>query len=183
MKQFKRKFIRSNKGAALTELVLVVPLLLLMIGIVFEIGRVFYIKNVLEYSSKKAARIGASIKESVDETFMGKGTISKTELENLIVNSVRVSMVIEDKEQFMIRYLNKGGNEVMGVVDLPFDRQNNPGSIEYVEVEISYPGQGQNVNSPIPLVFNPGNLFNSTISLSSRAVFQIEGRLERNDDD
>lgn len=172
-------FHRSKSGAALVELVLVVPLLLLVIGGVFELGRMYYLQSTLEYGAKEAARIGASIKESVDENFMSKGTISKSELENLIVNSVRIPRVIEEPGQFMIRYLNNGGNEVQGVMDLPFDRQNNPGAINFLEVEITYPGEGANVNTPIPVVFNPGNIFESKVALMARAVFQIEGRFER----
>ena len=170
---------RSNKGSALVELALVIPLILLVLGGIFEIGRMYYIQSTLEYGSKEAARIGASIRESVDGNFMSKGTISRNELENLIVNSVRIKNVIEEPGQFTIKYLNRAGNEVQGVQDLPFDRQNDPGAINFVEVEITYPGQGATVNTPIPVVFNPGNIFQNSLQLMARAVFQIEGRFER----
>ena len=87
---------RSNKASALVELVLVIPLILLVLGGIFEIGRMYYIQNTLEYSAKEAARIGASIRESVDENYVSKGTLSRGEIENLIVNSVRVNNVIEE---------------------------------------------------------------------------------------
>ena len=169
---------RSQKGSVFVELVLVVPLLILLVGGIFEISRMYHIQNTLEYGAKEAARVGASVRESVDSDFMSKGTIARDELENLILNSVRVMGVIEEPGQFMIRYLNMGGNEVMGVQDLPFDRQNDPGAIEFVEVEVTYPGTGAGVNTPIPAVFNPGNIFQSSITLMSRAVFKIEGRFE-----
>ena len=41
--------------------------------------------------------------------------------------------VIEEPGQFMIRYLNPAGNEIQGIQnDLPFDRQNNPGAIDFL---------------------------------------------------
>lgn len=174
-----RKKYRNSRGSALVELVLTIPLLLLVIGGIFELGRMYYIQSTLEYGAKEAARIGASIKESVDENYNSKGTISKAAIENLIVNGVRVNGVIEEPGQFTIRYLNRGGNEVMGVQDLPFDRQNDPGAINYVEVEITYPGQGPGVNTPIPVVFNPGHIFANQVALMAKAIFQIEGRFER----
>lgn len=169
---------RSQQGSVFVELILVVPLLILLVGGIFEISRMYHIQNTLEYGAKTAARVGASVRESVDGNFMSMGTVSRTEIENLILNSVRVRGVIEEPGQFMIRYLNMGGNEVMGVQNLPFDRQNVPGSIEFVEVEITYPGTGAGVNTPIPAVFNPGNIFQSTITLMSRAIFKVEGRFE-----
>lgn len=169
---------RSAKGSALVELVLVIPLLLLAIGGIFEIGRMYYIQSTLEYGAKEAARIGSSVRESVDQNFRSTGTLSRSELEDLILNSIRVNRVIEEPGQFMIRYLNNAGNEVQGVMDLPFDRQNDPGAIHFVEVELSYPGTGANVNSPIPIIFNPGNIFQQSLTLMARAVFQIEGRFE-----
>lgn len=171
---------RSQRGSVFAELALVVPLLLLFLGGMFELSRMYYLQNTLEYAAKEAGRIGSSVKESVDGNFMSKGTISRTEIENLIRNSVRVMGVIEEPGQFMIRYFNPGGNEVVGIQnDLPFDRQNNPGAIDFIEVEITYPGTGANVNGPIPLLFNPGNIFNSKIILMSKAIFKIEGRFER----
>lgn len=172
----KNKFIRSNKGIVLAELALVIPFLILFIFGIFEISRMYYIQNTLDYGAKEAARVGASIRESVDNNFMGIGTISRTEIENLILNSVRVRGIIEEPGQFMISYLNMAGNEVIGVQNLPFNRQNNPGSIEYVVVEITYPGSGPNVNRPIPAVLNPGNILQNSLVLMSKAIFQIEGR-------
>lgn len=170
---------RSNKASVLVELVLVVPLILLVLGGIFELGRMYYIQTTLEYSAKEAARIGASIRESVDGNYMSKGTVSRNEIENLIVNGIRVNNVIEEPGQFMIRYLNITGNEVASMPDLPFDRQNNPGAVNFIEVEITYPGQGESVSSPIPVVFNPGNIFQNSLQLMAKAVFQIEGRFER----
>lgn len=169
---------RKESGNVLTELVIVIPLFVLMIGFVFEVGRMYYIQNTLEYGAKEAARIGASIKESVDENFASKKTLSRGEIEELIVNSVRVSMVIEEREQFMVRYLNPAGNEVQGIMDLPFDRQNNPDSVDFIEVEITYPGVGANVNSPIPVIFNPGGILQNKLTLMARSIFKVEGRFE-----
>ena len=179
MKSFLKMINRNKKGTAFTELVIVIPFIVLLIGTIFEVSRIYYLQNTLEYSAREAARIGASIKESVDANFMSKTTISRAAIENLIKNSVRVMGVIEEPDQFAIKYLNSAGNEVQGVQDLPFDRQNNPGSIDFIQVEITYPGIGANVSTPIPAVFNPGNVFQSNITLMAKAIFQIEGRLER----
>lgn len=174
-----RKKIRSQKGSVFAELILVVPLLLLLVGGIFEIGRMYYIQSTLEYGAKQAARIGSSIKESVDANFMGRGTIQRAALESLIINSVRVNGVIEEPSQFTIKYYNMAGNEVMGVQNLPFDRQNNPGSIEFIEVEIVYPGAGPGVNTPVPAVFNPANIFGEGgLMLMAKAIFKVEGRFE-----
>lgn len=170
---------RSESGSAMVELALITPLLILFIGAVFEVSRVYYIQNNLEYAAKEAARIGSSVKESTDANFNSKKTIARAELENLIFNSVRIKGVIEEPGQFMIRYLNPAGNEINGIPDnLPFDRQNNPGSVDFIEVEVTYPGSGSSVNKPIPVVFNPANVFQSNIILMARAVFKIEGRFQ-----
>jgi len=171
---------RIQRGSAMVEMTLILPLLILFIGSVYEISRVYHIQTSLEYGAKEAARIGSSIRESVDGNFMSKGTISRTEIENLIKNSVKVSGVIEEPGQFTIRYLNPAGNPIQGVQnDLPFNRENNPGAIDFIEVEITYPGSGANVNKPIPAVFNIGNLFPRSITLMAKATFKIEGRFER----
>ncbi|OGI19787.1 MAG: hypothetical protein A3B68_08225 [Candidatus Melainabacteria bacterium RIFCSPHIGHO2_02_FULL_34_12] len=170
---------RSRRANAMVEMVMIVPLLIMLIGSVFEIGRIYYIQNTLEYGAKEAARIGASVRESTDQNFVSKGTVSRNELEALIKNGVRVQGVIEEPEQFTVKYLNSAGNEVQGVQDLPFDRTNNPGSIDYVQVEIKYPGVGPGVNKPVPAVFNPANVFNGSLTLMSKATFKIEGRFQR----
>ena len=170
---------RNQKGSAFTELVIVIPFIVLLMGTIFEVSRIYYLQNTLEYGAREAARIGASIRESVDANFMSKTTVSRTEIENLIKNSVRVMGVIEEPGQFRVKYLNPAGNEIQGIQDLPFDRQTNPGSIDFIQVEITYPGAGANVSTPIPAVFNPGNIFQSNITLMAKAIFKIEGRLER----
>lgn len=176
---------RSKSGSVFVELALVVPFLIFLVLAIFEVSRMYHIQNTLEYGAKQAARIGASIKESVDVNFMGRGTILKSELENLIINSVRVRGIIEEREQFTIKYYNMAGNEVMGIQDLPFDRQNNPGSIDFIEVEIKYPGSGPSVSTPIPAVLDPGrvlelaNIFpNGGVTLRAKAIFKIEGRFD-----
>lgn len=170
---------RSKKGSAFTEMIVILPFVIMLMGAIFEVSRIYYLQNNLEYGAREAARIGASVKENVDANFMSKNTIARAEIENLIKNSVRIMGVIEEPGQFTIKYLNPAGNEVQGVQDLPFDRQNNPGSIDFVQVEITYPGAGAGVSTPIPIVFNPGNIFQSNITLMAKAIFQIEGRLER----
>ena len=180
MIRLNKKF-RTFSGSPSAELVLIMPIFILLIGGIFEASRIFYLQNSLWNASKEAARIGSSIKESVDSNFMSKTTISKSEIESLIKNSVRVNGVIEEPEQFTIRYFNTAGDElqVQGN-DLPFDRSNDPvNSVDFVEVEITYPGTGSNVNTPIPAVFNPGNIFQSNITLTAKSIFKIEGRLER----
>ena len=180
MNLFTKIINRSQKGSAFTELVVVLPFIVLLIGTIFEVSRIYYLQNTLEYGAREAARIGASVRESVDANFTSNTTVSRTEIEDLIRNSIRVPGVIEEPGQFTIKYLNPGGNEIQGVQNnLPFDRQNNPGSIDFIQVEITYPGTGATVNTPIPAVFNPGNIFQSNITLMSKAIFKIEGRLER----
>lgn len=178
--KFPSKNLRTQNGNAFVELVMILPFIMVLIGAIFEVSRIYYLQNTLEYGAREAARIGSSIRESVDGNFMSKTTIARSEIENLIKNSVRIMGVIEEPGQFRISYLNPGGNEIQGIQnDLPFDRQNDPGSIDFIKVEITYPGSGANVNTPIPAVFNPGNIFQSNITLMSKAIFQIEGRLER----
>ena len=180
MNFFPKIINRSKQGNAFVELVTILPFIMVLMGAIFEVSRIYYLQNTLEYGAREAARIGASIKESVDANFVSKNTISRIEIENLIKNGVRVMGVIEEPGQFTIKYLNSAGNEIQGIQnDLPFDRQNNPGSIDFIQVEIAYPGAGANVNTPIPAVFNPGNIFQSNIALMAKAIFQIEGRLER----
>src|SRR3989338_4514511 len=169
------KNLRTQNGNAFVELVMILPFIMLLIGAIFEVSRIYYLQNTLEYGAREAARIGSSIRESVDGNFMSKTTIARSEIENLIKNSVRIMGVIEEPGQFRISYLNPAGNEVRGVQDLPFDRQNNPGSIDFVQVEITYPGAGAGVSTPIPIVFNPGNIFQSNITLMAKAIFKIEG--------
>ena len=180
MKLLPKIINRTQKGNAFVELVVILPFVMTLLGAIFEVSRIYYLQNTLEYGAREAARMGASIKESVDANFVSKTTISKASIETLIKNSVRVMGVIEEPGQFAIKYLNPAGSEIQNPPDnLPFDRQNNPNSIDFVQVEITYPGAGANVNTPIPAVFNPGNIFQSNITLMSKAIFQIEGRLER----
>lgn len=174
------KNLRNKRGSVFAELALVIPVLILFLAGMFELSRVFYLQNTLDYAAKESARIGSSVRESVDGNFMSRGTLPRQKMENLIRNSVRIMGVIEEPGQFTIKYLNPGGNEIMGIQnDLPFNRQNNPGAIDYVVVEITYPGSSPSVNAPIPVVFNPGNIFQNSVTLMSRAVFKIEGRFER----
>ncbi len=180
MKSLQKITNRTQKGSAFTELVVILPFIIMLIGAIFEVSRIYYLQNTLEYGAREAARIGASIKESVDVNFMSNNTISRASIETLIRNSVRVMGVIEEPGQFTIKYLNPAGTEIQNAPDnLPFDRKNNPDSIDFIQVEITYPGAGASVNTPIPAVFNPGNIFQSNKTLMSKAIFQIEGRLER----
>lgn len=174
----KTKF-RSQRGSVFAELALVIPLLAVLVLAIFEVARMYHIQTNIEHAAKQAARTGASVRESVDQNFMGRGTINRNQLDNLIVAAGTVPGIVQERGQFTIRYLNMGGNEVMGVMNLPFDRQNNPGSVEYIDVTISYPGQGPPVNIPIPAVLNPWNIFmDGGITLTSRATFKVEGRFE-----
>ena len=173
------KKTRNSKGSVFAELALIIPILILFLTGMFELARMFYLQNTIEFAAKEAARIGSSIKENVDASYMSKTTISRAEIENLITNSVRIMGVVEEPSQFRVTYLNPGGNVVNGVQDLPFDRQNNPGSIDYIKIEITYPGSAPPVNAPIPLPFNPANMFMSNVTLMSSSVFKIEGRFER----
>lgn len=177
MTNTKKRNFRSEKGSVFAELALVIPLLAVLVLAIFEVARMYHLQTSIEHAAKQAARAGSSIRESVDANFMGRGTVSQNEIENLIIEGGRVSGIVEEREQFMIRYLNMGGNEVMGVMNLPFNRQNNPGSVDFIEVEITYPGQRPPVNIPIPAVLNPWNIFREEgIVLMSKAVFKIEGR-------
>lgn len=172
------KVLRSNSGTAINELALILPVFMVIFGTMFELSRIYYIQSSLEYGAKQAARIGSSVKESVDSNYVSNTTLNRTELETLITNSVRISGVIQEAGQFAIKYFNSAGTEIAPVADLPFDRVNDPNAIDYVQVEISYPGTGAGVNAPIPVVFNPGNVFNNTITLKAKAIYKIEGRIE-----
>ena len=185
MKLKTKSKIRSQRGSVFVELALVIPLLIFCVLATFEVARAYHIQSTLEYGAKEAARIGASIREGVDSNSMSVGTISRSQLENLILNGVRVRGIIDEPGQFMIRYLNMAGNEVNGVQNLPFDRQNDPGAVDFVEVQIQYPGAGASVSTPIPAVLDPGRLLESGmifpdggIVLRSKAIFKIEGRFD-----
>ena len=162
------KLFRSERGTALAELAIVLPVLIVFIGAIFEVSRAYYIQQTLEYGVKEASKIGTHIQ--VNGT-----TLSTTNLQTLIVNSVKVAGVIAETGQFNIRYFTKSGTQLTGS-SLPFDRLNNPnGSVDLVEVKIVYPGTGSTVNTPIPAVFNPGGVFTGSVTLTARSVFQIDG--------
>lgn len=179
MNNIKKRKFRSEKGSVFAELALVIPLLAVLVLAIFEVSRMYHLQNNIEHAAKQAARTGASFRESCDQNFMGRGTVSQNEVDNLIIEGGKVPGIVEERNQFMIRYLNMSGNEVMGAMSLPFNRQNNPGSIEFIEVEITYPGQNPPVNTPIPAVLNPWNIFmDGGVTLMSKAVFKVEGRFE-----
>lgn len=166
--KFGFKFSRSEKGVAFAEMALVIPILLVFIGAVFEISRAYYLQLNLEYATKEAAKMGTHVK--VTGT-----TVQSSSIQNLVVNSAMVSGVVQDTSQFMLRYFTKSGTELFGP-SLPFDRTNNPtGSVDLIEVKISYPGTSTGVNTPVPALFNPAGIFMGSLTLISRAVFQIDG--------
>ena len=77
------KFFRNEKGTAMAEFAIILPLLLSFIMISYEFGRAYYIQNALEYAAKEAGKTGSSIKAS--------GTsITKSTLDSLIKNSVMI---------------------------------------------------------------------------------------------
>lgn len=174
-----RKVLRSNSGTAINELALILPVFMVIFGMMFEFSRIYYIQSSLEYGAKQAARVGSAVKESVDSSYVSNTTLNRAQLESLITNSVRINGVIQEAGQFAIKYFNSAGTEIAPVANLPFDRVNDPNAIDFVQVELSYPGMGAGVNAPIPVVFNPGNVFNNTITLKARAVYKIEGRIQR----
>jgi len=58
-------FIRNNRGQALVEIALILPVLLLLISGVIEFGRVFNAYLTLTHSSREGARAGAVGKSDV----------------------------------------------------------------------------------------------------------------------
>ena len=71
---------RTQKGNAFAELVMILPFVMMLLGAIFEVSRIYYLQNTLEYSAREAARIGASIKESIDANFVSKNTINAEEV-------------------------------------------------------------------------------------------------------
>lgn len=162
--------IRTERGNAFVDLALIIPILLMFIGGIFEVSRIYYIQNSLENGVKEAGRIGSQIKEN-----FGNTTVTKSNIESLIKNNVRLPGVIAGADQFTIRLLDSAGNEVAGS-NISLDWQNNPSAASYLEVQIKYPGLDPTVSSPIPAVFNPGNFFSGRTTLMSKSLFKIEGR-------
>ena len=161
-------FSRSEKGIAMAEMALVIPILIVFVGAIFEVSRAYYIQQVLEFGVKEAAKVGTHVKVSGT-------TLNTTTVQNLIVNSVMVNGVIMETGQFMIKYFTKSGTELTGA-SLPFDRTNNPtGSVDLIEVKVSYPGTGAGVNVPVPAILNPANAFMGSLTLTARSVCQIDG--------
>lgn len=54
----RRGALRSVKGQALVEFALIVPLLLLLILIIIDFGRAFYIQTALQNGAREGARFG-----------------------------------------------------------------------------------------------------------------------------
>ena len=161
-------FLRSERGTAMAEMAVVLPVLIVFIGAIYEVSRAYYIQQVLEFGAKEAAKIGTHVKVSGT-------TLNTTTVQNLVVNSVMVSGVIMETGQFMIKYFTKSGTELVGA-SLPFDRTNNPnGSVDLIEVKVSYPGTGAGVNIPVPALLNPGDAFMGSLTLTARSVCQIDG--------
>lgn len=163
-----RSFRRSERGTAIAEMAVIAPVMILALGACYELGRAYYIQNNLDYASKEAAKIGSSI------TISGT-TVSSASIESLITMSVVIPGIIEEAGQFAVKYYTRTGTELVGA-SLPFDRVGNPaGSLDVIEVTVTYPGTGAAVNTPIPAVFNPGDVFMGNIILNSKAISQVEG--------
>ena len=54
-----RQLRRCGRGQALTEFALIVPLLVLMVFAIIDLGRYVYTQNALNQVSREAARVGA----------------------------------------------------------------------------------------------------------------------------
>ena len=162
------RFFKSERGTAIAEMAVMAPIMIIFLGSVYELGRAYYLQNNLDYAAKEAAKVGTAI------TISGT-TVSTASIESLITMSVVIPGVIEESGQFMVKYYTRTGTELSGA-NLPFDRTGNPsGSVDLIEVTVTYPGTGAAVNTPIPAVFNPGDVFMGNIILTAKAVSQIEG--------
>ncbi len=162
------RFFRSERGTAIAELAVIAPIMILILGAVYELGRAYYLQANLDYGAKEAAKMGASI--SISGT-----TVSKTSIDSIVTMSIVIPGVVQESGQFTIKYYTRTGTELTGA-SLPFDRTGNPaGSLDLIEVTLTYPGTGAGVNTPIPAVFNPGEVFMGNIILTSRAICQVEG--------
>ncbi len=51
-----RKIFRCRRGASAVEFALVAPVFLLLIAVIFEFGRVMWIKNTMQYAVEEAGR-------------------------------------------------------------------------------------------------------------------------------
>jgi len=76
MKRVRRALQRNEKGAAIVEFALVVPLLLLLLWGIVDIGRAFYTLNNLASAVREGARTAAVM--ATDPTTVANKTIIKS---------------------------------------------------------------------------------------------------------
>jgi Flp pilus assembly protein TadG len=76
MKRVRRPLRRGEKGAAIVEFALVVPLLLLLLWGIVDIGRAFYTLNNLASAVREGARTAAVM--ATDPTIAANKTLIKT---------------------------------------------------------------------------------------------------------
>ena len=74
MNMFRRRALKSDKGAAAVEFAIILPLLLLLILLMIDFGRLFFIEISLNSASREAAR-GSSL------------SMSQSQIANLALNS------------------------------------------------------------------------------------------------
>ena len=100
---------RRERGTALIEFALVLPLLIVLTLLVVDFGRAFYVKNLLEQAAREGARrlaVGSSVAEA--------GSITRYVASASGIDSTRISVTALDLDP-------TGPNQVRMTVTMQFN--------------------------------------------------------------
>jgi Flp pilus assembly protein TadG len=139
------RLVKNERGAALLETAITIPIILLIAVGIFEFGRAYQTSQVLTNAAREGARI-AILSETTD---------------------AQVQTVVRD-------YMTSGGLPNSATADVDIDRNVGLGTNSASRVTISYPFQFIVLN-PIVRMVTPGSRTGEPLTMQSVALMRNEG--------
>jgi Flp pilus assembly protein TadG len=139
------RLVKNERGAALLETAITIPIILLIAVGIFEFGRAYQTSQVLTNAAREGARI-AILSETTD---------------------AQVLTIVRD-------YMTSGGLPNVATAAIDVDRNVGLGTSSASRVTISYPFQFIVLNPVVRLV-TPGSRTGEPLTMQSAALMRNEG--------
>jgi hypothetical protein len=159
-----------NRGTALSELVVLLPFLIVMFLISVDFGRLVYANQVIVALTREAANLvsrGATTQEAFAATFMTKGEIDVQAKGGIIISEIRRKdaqnptpwIVRQDRRGSLSSYPSRVGT-VGGPARIP-DVNTLPAGVAVVAVEIVHPFKAMFDLASLNLNFYPEFIYDA----------------------